>query len=60
MEELSVIEPGRQDRHYWREVWRYRELLQVLAWRDLSFRYKQTVIGTIWAPIRPFLTMGCS
>ena len=52
-----VIEPGHVDRHYWRELWRYRELFQVLAWRDLSVRYKQTVIGVAWALIRPLLTM---
>ncbi len=57
MDELIVIEPGRRDRYYWLELWRYRELLQVLAWRDLSVRYKQTVIGIAWALIRPFLTM---
>ena len=57
MQELTIIEPGRQERHYWRDLWRYRELFQVLAWRDLSVRYKQTVIGAIWALIRPFLTM---
>src|SRR6266567_9107657 len=52
-----VIEPGRRERHYWAELWRYRELFQVLAWRDVSVRYKQTVIGTLWAVIRPVLTM---
>jgi len=52
-----IIEPGRVDRDYWRELWRYRELFQVLAWRDVSVRYKQTVIGVLWALIRPFLTM---
>jgi lipopolysaccharide transport system permease protein len=52
-----IIEPGRTERHYWRELWQYRELFQVLAWRDLSVRYKQTVIGAAWALIRPFLTM---
>ena len=52
-----VIEPGRAERHYWRDLWRYRELFQVLAWRDMSVRYKQTVIGAAWALIRPFLTM---
>jgi lipopolysaccharide transport system permease protein len=57
MAEVTIIEPGRQDRDYWRRLWRYRELFQVLAWRDLSVRYKQTAIGAIWALIRPFLTM---
>ena len=52
-----IIEPGRTERHYWRELWQYRELFQVLAWRDISVRYKQTVIGVAWAVIRPFLTM---
>ena len=52
-----IIEPGRAERHYWRDLWQYRELFQVLAWRDISVRYKQTVIGAAWALIRPFLTM---
>jgi lipopolysaccharide transport system permease protein len=56
-EELVIIEPGRRERHYWLDVWRYRELFQVLAWRDLSVRYKQTLIGVSWVLIRPFLTM---
>jgi lipopolysaccharide transport system permease protein len=52
-----VIEPGRSERRYWHDLWRYRELFAVLAWRDVSVRYKQTVIGAAWALIRPFLTM---
>ena len=52
-----VLEPGRAERHYWRDLWRYRELFYFLAWRDLLVRYKQTVIGVAWALIRPFLTM---
>ena len=57
MAEIIVIEPGRQERNYWRDLWRYRELFRVLAWRDLAVRYKQTVIGVGWAVIRPFITM---
>ena len=57
MVETIVIEPGRQERNYWRDLWRYRELLHVLIWRDLAVRYKQTVIGVAWAVIRPLLTM---
>lgn len=57
MQDEIVIEAGRSDRHYWLDLWRYRELFRVLAWRDLSVRYKQTVIGVVWALIRPFLTM---
>lgn len=53
----TVLEPGRSERNYWRDLWRYRELFQVLAWRDVSVRYKQTVIGALWALIRPMLTM---
>jgi lipopolysaccharide transport system permease protein len=54
---VTVIEPGRSERHYWLELFRYRELFFVLAWRDLSVRYKQTLIGVIWALIRPLLTV---
>lgn len=52
-----IIEPGRAERHYWRDLWHYRELFYILAWRDLAVRYKQTVIGIAWALIRPLLTM---
>jgi lipopolysaccharide transport system permease protein len=53
----TILEPGRAEKNYWRDLWHYRELFQVLAWRDLSVRYKQTIIGVAWALIRPFLTM---
>ena len=52
-----IIEAGRIERQYWRDLWRYRELLYFLAWRDILVRYKQTVIGVAWAVIRPLLTM---
>jgi len=52
-----VIEAGRTERHYWRDLWRYRELFFFLAWRDILVRYKQTVIGIVWALARPLLTM---
>jgi lipopolysaccharide transport system permease protein len=55
--EHVIIESGRTERHYWLDLWRYRELFYVLAWRDISVRYKQTVIGIAWALIRPFVTM---
>jgi lipopolysaccharide transport system permease protein len=54
---IVVIEPGRLEKNYWFDLWRYRELFRVLAWRDLAVRYKQTVIGAAWAIIRPLLTM---
>jgi lipopolysaccharide transport system permease protein len=41
----------------WREVWRYRELLYFLTWRDVKVRYKQTVLGAAWAILQPLLTM---
>ena len=56
-ERVLVLEAGRAERHYWRDLWPYRELFAILAWRDLAVRYKQTVIGVAWAVIRPFLTM---
>jgi len=52
-----ILEADRVEKNYWRDIWQYRELFQVLAWRDVSVRYKQTVIGVLWAVIRPFLTM---
>jgi lipopolysaccharide transport system permease protein len=52
-----IIEAGRTESQYWKDLWRYRELFYFLAWRDILVRYKQTVIGIAWALIRPFLTM---
>ncbi len=54
---LLVLEPGRAQRQYWRDLWAYRDLFAILAWRDVAVRYKQTVIGIAWAVLRPFLTM---
>jgi lipopolysaccharide transport system permease protein len=51
-----ILEPGRAEKNYWRDLWRYRELFIILAWRDVTVRYKQTVIGVAWAVIRPLLT----
>ena len=59
MDNQSVldIEAGKTERHYWIDLWRYRQLFYFLAWRDILVRYKQTVIGLAWALIRPLLTM---
>ena len=57
MPEKLIIEAGRTELHYWKDLWRYRELFLFLAWRDILVRYKQTTIGIAWALIRPFLTM---
>jgi len=56
-EHVLVIEPGRSAKHYWADLWSFRELFFILAWRDISVRYKQTIIGVAWAILRPFLTM---
>ena len=56
-EQAIIIEPGRAGRQYRRDLWRYRELLFFLAWRDVAVRYKQTVIGVAWALIPPLATM---
>jgi len=52
-----VIEPGRSERNYWHDLWRFRELFYILSWRDIKVRYKQTAIGAAWGVIRPLLTM---
>lgn len=52
-----IIEAGRAEKHYWADLWRYRELFFILAWRDVAVRYKQTAIGVVWALLRPLLTM---
>jgi lipopolysaccharide transport system permease protein len=51
------IEPGRAERNYWKDLWRYRELFYILSWRDIKVRYKQTIIGVLWSVLRPLLTM---
>ena len=52
-----IIEPGRSEKNYWNDVWRFRELFLFMAWRDILVRYKQTAIGLAWSIIRPVLTM---
>ena len=56
-ERVIILEPGRAERNYWSDLWHYRELFAILAWRDVAVRYKQTVIGVAWAVVRPVLTM---
>ena len=50
-----IIAAGKTERHYWLDLWRFRELFGFLAWRDILVRYKQTVIGVLWAIVRPLL-----
>ncbi len=52
-----VIEAGKTEAQYWKDLWSYRELFAFLAWRDIAVRYKQTVVGIAWAVIRPLATM---
>lgn len=56
MSDKLIIEPGTAEKHYWKDLWRYRELFYILSWRDLKVRYKQTVIGAAWSIVRPLLT----
>ena len=56
-EPVLIIESGMTEKNYWLDLWRYRELFLILAWRDISVRYKQTIIGILWALIKPLLTM---
>lgn len=53
---IKIIRAGVKQADYWQDIWRYRELLYLLAWRDLTLRYKQTMFGIIWVVIRPLLT----
>ncbi len=57
MEFKIVIEPGKTEKNYWKDIWRFRELFYILSWRDIKVRYKQTTLGILWAVIRPVLTM---
>jgi lipopolysaccharide transport system permease protein len=52
-----IIEAGKTEGQYWKDLWNYRELFYFLAWRDILVRYKQTIIGILWALLRPLLTM---
>lgn len=53
----TFIEAGRAERHYWRDLWHYRELFYFLAWRDIAVRYKQTLIGIAWSLVKPLATV---
>lgn len=57
MQDELIIAPGKAEKNYWQDLWRYRELFYILSWRDIKVRYKQTVVGAAWSVIRPLLTM---
>lgn len=52
-----VLEAKSSDLQYWKDLWHYRELLWILCRRDLSVRYKQTVVGVAWAIVKPLMTI---
>lgn len=56
-QQTVIIDASSARSQYWRDLWRYRDLLYFLSWRDILVRYKETVIGLAWAVLRPFLTM---
>jgi lipopolysaccharide transport system permease protein len=57
-ENVVVIEPNRGWASFGlRELWKYRELLYFMTWRDVKVRYKQTVLGAAWAILQPLMTM---
>ncbi len=53
-----LIHPDRTGQEYFKDLYRYRELFYFLAWRDIRVRYKQTLLGVLWALIRPLLNMA--
>ena len=53
----QLLAAGRAEKNYWRDLWNYRELFIILAWRDVTIRYKQTVVGAAWGLLQPFMTM---
>ena len=56
--DVLIIEPARGHPPLpLRELWDSRELLYFLSWRDITVRYRQTVLGALWAVLQPLLTM---
>ena len=55
--EFTIRPPSRFISVNWRELWRYRDLFLIFAWRDISVRYKQTLLGMLWAIFQPLITM---
>ena len=53
---LTIV-PDKVEQHYWGDLFRYKELFYILAWRDLKVRYKQTLLGVAWSIVRPLATM---
>jgi lipopolysaccharide transport system permease protein len=56
-ETIRIVPRGGWLKINWGEIWRYRELLYFLTWRDIKIRYKQTILGAAWAILQPLLSM---
>jgi lipopolysaccharide transport system permease protein len=52
-----IIKANRSEKHYWLDIWEFKDLLTILAKRDIKVRYKQTIIGAAWGFIRPLFTL---
>lgn len=52
-----IIDANRSEKHYWLDIWNFRDLLVILAKRDIMVRYKQTIIGAAWGFVRPLFTL---
>jgi lipopolysaccharide transport system permease protein len=57
MEHTTTIKAGGSEKDYWKDLWLHRQLLWILSKRDISVRYKQTLLGVAWSVLRPFMTM---
>ncbi|MFL5752170.1 MAG: ABC transporter permease, partial [Bacteroidia bacterium] len=57
MSSKIIIEAGKEDAHYWKDLWKFKGLFYFLAWRDILVRYKQTTIGILWAILRPLFSI---
>lgn len=54
---LTIITANQKSKDYWKELWRFKDLFLLLAWRDILVRYKQTLLGVAWAILRPLITV---
>jgi lipopolysaccharide transport system permease protein len=55
--EEYIIEPPKKVAIKWAELWRYRELFYFFTWRDIKVKYKQTILGFLWAILQPLAMM---
>lgn len=55
--QIMILEAGRSNQHYWKDLWASRDVTWILALRDISVRYKQSALGILWVLLRPLFTM---